>query len=108
MERLSKQTESFINDRCDSAACLRAIGRGALLMLFLFSDVSERDAPTIIRVGSHLDVARLLASVGESGLSFMAQPPLLTRREFNIHRPAHELCPVEIAIRKGLDPSQSK
>ena len=27
----------------------------ALLMLFLFSDVGERDAPTLIRVGSHAD-----------------------------------------------------
>src|SRR6476661_9749514 len=32
----------------------------ALLMLFLFSDVSPDDAPTRIRVSSHLDVARLL------------------------------------------------
>jgi hypothetical protein len=30
----------------------------ALLMLFLFSDVGEKDAPTRIRVGSHLDMAR--------------------------------------------------
>jgi len=44
----------------------------ALLMLFLFSDVSEPDAPTRIRIGSHLDVARLLESAGEPGLSFMA------------------------------------
>jgi hypothetical protein len=36
----------------------------ALLMLFLFSDVSEDDAPTRIRVGSHYDVARLLAPSG--------------------------------------------
>jgi hypothetical protein len=43
----------------------------ALLMLFLFSDVSERDAPTIIRVGSHADVARLLSPAGAEGLSFM-------------------------------------
>jgi hypothetical protein len=43
----------------------------ALLMLFLFSDVSERDAPTRIRVGSHRDVARLLAPAGEAGLEFM-------------------------------------
>ena len=41
----------------------------ALLMLFLFSDVGERDAPTRIRVGSHLDVARILAPAGEHGLS---------------------------------------
>ena len=40
----------------------------ALLMLFLFSDVSQDDAPTRIRTGSHLDVARLLAPAGEAGL----------------------------------------
>ena len=49
---------------------LRSRGR-ALLMLFLFSDVGERDAPTRIRIGSHLDVARLLSEFGEPGLSFM-------------------------------------
>lgn len=43
----------------------------ALLMLFLFSDVTELDAPTIIREGSHLDVAKLLKEQGENGLSFM-------------------------------------
>ncbi|MDB5542345.1 MAG: phytanoyl-CoA dioxygenase [Devosia sp.] len=41
----------------------------ALLMLFLFSEVSERDAPTRIRVGSHNDIARQLAPAGEAGLS---------------------------------------
>lgn len=41
----------------------------ALLMLFLFSDVTENDAPTRIRIGSHLDVARRLAPAGERGLS---------------------------------------
>jgi len=41
----------------------------ALLMLFLFSDVGENDAPTRIRVSSHLDVARMLAAAGESGRS---------------------------------------
>jgi hypothetical protein len=41
----------------------------ALLMLFLFSDVGERDAPTRIRVGSHADVARQLAPAGEPGLT---------------------------------------
>lgn len=45
-------------------------GRG-LLMLFLFSNVSELDAPTRILKGSHLDVARLLEPEGEDGLSFM-------------------------------------
>jgi Phytanoyl-CoA dioxygenase (PhyH) len=43
----------------------------ALLMLFLFSDVGQDDAPTRIRVGSHLDVARLLEPAGEQGLSFL-------------------------------------
>jgi hypothetical protein len=41
----------------------------ALLMLFLFSDVGEDDAPTRIRVGSHADIARQLAPAGEAGLS---------------------------------------
>lgn len=43
----------------------------ALLMLFLFSDVDEQDAPTIISAGSHLDVARLLQPEGAKGFSFM-------------------------------------
>ena len=43
----------------------------ALLMLFLFSDVTEKDAPTIIKVGSHLDIAKILEPEGEEGLSFM-------------------------------------
>lgn len=43
----------------------------ALLMLFLFSDVGQDDAPTRLRVGSHLDVARILEPEGEAGLSFM-------------------------------------
>ena len=43
----------------------------ALLMLFLFSDVGDDDAPTRIRVGSHLDVARVLEPAGAAGLSFM-------------------------------------
>jgi hypothetical protein len=41
----------------------------ALLMLFLFSDVGPDDAPTRIRVGSHLDIARVLAPVREEGRS---------------------------------------
>ena len=49
-------------------ANVRSKGR-ALLMLFLFSDVSEDDAPTRIRVGSHVDVARVLAPAGDAGLS---------------------------------------
>lgn len=45
-------------------------GRG-LLMLFLFSDVGERDAPTRIRGGSHKDMARVLQPYGEQGLSLL-------------------------------------
>lgn len=41
----------------------------ALLMLFLFSDVGAADAPTRIRAGSHIDVARQLAPAGEAGLT---------------------------------------
>jgi hypothetical protein len=40
-----------------------------LLMLFLFSDVSENDAPTRIRMGSHMDIARRLAPHGDEGLT---------------------------------------
>ena len=49
---------------------VRSKGR-ALLMLFLFSDVGEHDAPTRIRKGSNLDVARLLQPEGDEGLSFL-------------------------------------
>jgi hypothetical protein len=41
----------------------------ALLMLFLFSDVGDYDAPTRIRAGSHLGIARRLAPAGEAGLT---------------------------------------
>ncbi|TKK67666.1 phytanoyl-CoA dioxygenase [Ilyomonas limi] len=120
----------------------------ALLMLFLFSDVSIQDAPTLIKSGSHIHVARILASAGEQGLSFtelaqkldvlpageivlatgkagtvylchpfivhaaqdhhgtnpkfMAQPALLTKKDFNIYREPEDCCPVERAILKGL------
>jgi hypothetical protein len=37
-------------------------------LLFLFSDVGERDAPTRIRAGSHLNIARLLEPAGEAGM----------------------------------------
>lgn len=41
----------------------------ALLMLFLFSDVGPDDAPTRILAGSHRDVARLLATRGDEGMT---------------------------------------
>jgi hypothetical protein len=40
-----------------------------LLMLFLFSDIGEDDAPTRIRAGSHIDIARQLAPAGETGMT---------------------------------------
>ncbi|XRQ02856.1 phytanoyl-CoA dioxygenase family protein [Actinomadura welshii] len=43
----------------------------ALLMLFLFSDVGEEDAPTRVRAGSHLDVPPILEPAGDEGLAFM-------------------------------------
>jgi hypothetical protein len=49
---------------------VRSRGR-ALLMLFLFSEVGEANAPTRIRVASHLDVARLLEPAADVGLSFL-------------------------------------
>lgn len=52
-------------------ANLRSRGR-ALLMLFLFSDVGDDDAPTRVRVGSHRNMARVLAPAGEAGLSLRA------------------------------------
>ncbi|CAM3300954.1 phytanoyl-CoA dioxygenase family protein [Stackebrandtia soli] len=61
---------SFADDEGRSRANLRSRER-ALLMLFLFTDVGEDDAPTRIRVGSHRDTARALASAGETGLEFM-------------------------------------
>jgi hypothetical protein len=53
----------------------------ALLMLFLFSDIGENDAPTRIRVGSHCDAARLLLPFGEAGV------PQLDLAETGMDRP---------------------
>lgn len=47
---------------------VRSSGR-ALLMLFLFSDVGQSDAPTRIRKGSHRMIARELLPYGEAGVS---------------------------------------
>jgi hypothetical protein len=49
----------------------------ALLMLFLFTDVSPDDAPTKIYIGSHLDVPTVLAPYGERGTHFETVVPLL-------------------------------
>lgn len=47
-------------------ANVKSSGR-ALLMLFLFSDVSADDAPTKIRKGSHAVIARELLPYGDAG-----------------------------------------
>lgn len=63
---------SFAGDDFKDFLDIRAnvVSKGrALLMLFLFSDVGEEDAPTRIRIGSHLDVARYLAPSGDAGRS---------------------------------------
>ena len=54
------------NDFLSWRVNLNSKGR-ALLMLFLFSDVGERDAPTRIRIGSHKVMARELAPLGDDG-----------------------------------------
>jgi len=61
------------NERNDfSSWRVNVTSRGrALLMLFLFSDIGEADAPTRIRIGSHLDMARLLRPAGEAGMSHL-------------------------------------
>ncbi|MCA1377123.1 MULTISPECIES: phytanoyl-CoA dioxygenase family protein [unclassified Bradyrhizobium] len=125
-------------------ANVKSSGR-ALLMLFLFSDVGNDDAPTRIRKGSHAAIARELLRHGEAGTTlrqlaagdwassrdcevelatgkpgtvylchpflvhaaqphrgkeprFMAQPPLLPKREFD---PALPPSPIQIAIRRA-------
>lgn len=55
---------------------LRSRGR-ALLMLFLFTDVSPNDAPTRIYVGSHIDVPPVLEPLGETGTCFENIKPAL-------------------------------
>jgi hypothetical protein len=72
------------NDFLGWRANVTSEGR-ALLMLFLFSDIDEANAPTRIRVGSHIDVARRLAGAGNDGLTLRE----LAKNEFadSAHRP---------------------
>ncbi len=49
---------------------IRSKGR-ALLMLILYSDVEETDAPTVVYNKSHIDVAKILSPKGDEGLSFV-------------------------------------
>jgi hypothetical protein len=64
---------------------LRSKMRG-LLVLFLLTDVDDRSAPTHILKGSHLDVPRVLAPVGEKGISFAHVAPRLPGSTFNRQR----------------------
>lgn len=59
------------NDFLAWRANIMSEGR-ALLMLFLFSDIDENEAPTRLRAGSHIDLARRLVPAGEDGLSLRA------------------------------------
>jgi hypothetical protein len=52
----------------------------ALLMLFLFTDVGPDDAPTRVRLGSHLDVPAVLAPAGEEGLRDTGVEPVTRHR----------------------------
>lgn len=61
-------------DFLDWRANIHSRGR-SLLMLFLFSDVGEADAPTRIRAASHVQVARALAPAGDAGLSLRELMP---------------------------------
>ncbi|MET7682150.1 phytanoyl-CoA dioxygenase family protein [Streptomyces sp. NPDC005423] len=57
-------------------ANLRSRGR-ALLMLMLYTEVTAENAPTRVRVGSHLDVPRVLEPFGERGASALTLGPLV-------------------------------
>ena len=55
--------------------------RRALLMFFLFSDVGRSDAPTRLRVGSHLDVPPVLVDRGLDGAALHRGRPRLVDLE---------------------------
>ncbi len=59
-------------------------GRG-LLVLFLLDDVGPDDAPTELKMGSHLDLPAVLAPFGDEGASFLTVaehfPPATLERE---------------------------
>jgi len=79
---------SFAGPDGEMRVNLRSRGR-ALLMLFLFSDVGPDDAPTLIRVGSHLDVPGHLQSHGDEGRAWLELCSAVV--------PASENRPIEIA-----------
>jgi hypothetical protein len=61
---------SYTGVRGEPRVNLRSRER-ALVMLFLFSEVGPDDAPTQLRVGSHLDVPQFLEPPGDDGLAWM-------------------------------------
>ncbi len=61
---------SYAGPQGEARVNLRSRDR-ALLMLFLLSEVGPNEAPTRIRVGSHRDVAPLLAARGDGGREWM-------------------------------------
>jgi hypothetical protein len=58
----------------------------ALLCLFLFSDVGPDDAPTELKIGSHLDIPAILEPFGEAGMNSTALSVTLPRR--TLERPS--------------------
>lgn len=56
-----------------------------LLMLFLFTEIDEDDAPTRIRVGSHRDVPPVLLAYGDRGAPGRVLGPLVDAA--SAHRP---------------------
>lgn len=74
---------SFLSDDTWRAN-VRSRDRG-LLALFLFTGVGPDDAPTRVRVGSHVDAARVLAPFGDQGLDHTASAPLVEKA--STHRP---------------------
>lgn len=74
------------NDFLGYRANVTSKGR-ALLALFLLSDVDENNAPTRIRAGSHLDVARRLEPAGERGMTLreLATDDFAESRERPVH-----------------------
>ncbi|WP_405060285.1 phytanoyl-CoA dioxygenase family protein [Kribbella sp. NBC_01505] len=71
----------------DWRANVRSRERG-LLSLFLLTDVCPDDAPTLIRVGSHADAARVLAPAGDDGFAPGESGPLIV--EASADRPVVE------------------
>ena len=63
--------------------CLNVASKArGLLCLVLFSDVGLDNAPTELKVGSHLDIPPLLEPYGEAGMHFVALSQKLPKSTF--------------------------